>query len=125
LSSTSILELVISDESDFGAIEATGLITLDGGIFVTLNLRNGVPAVENSDVFTVISGTGITGMFYNITSGERIFDQSGGYSFLYTATSNNVTLSDFAAIPEPSTYTLLALGALTILTAMRRRRANA
>jgi len=125
LSSTSILELVISDESDFGAIEATGLITLDGEIVVILNLRNGVPAVENSDVFTVISGTDITGMFYNITSGERIFDQGGGYSFLYTATSNNVTLSDFAAIPEPSTYTLLALGALTILTAMRRRRANA
>jgi len=125
LSSTSTLVLEISDESDFGAIEATGLITLDGEIVVILNLRNGVPAVENSDVFTVISGTGITGMFYNITSGERIFDQSGGYSFLYTATSNNVTLSDFAAIPEPSTYTLLALGALTILTAMRRRRANA
>jgi hypothetical protein len=122
IDSNSTIEIGISGLGDFGAINADGLVTLDGIFSVNLWSFAGDPLliIDPTEIFTVITGDVIVGAFDNIASGERLVVDGGEYSFLFTVTEQNVFLSDFAVIPEPGTVSLLILtGALF---GIRRRR---
>ncbi len=85
--------------------------------------------IAPSATFTILQATTLTGSFANVaTTGLRIFSTDGLASFRVNFgpgsafAANSVVLSDFVAVPEPSTYALLGLGAVVILFSLRRRR---
>ncbi len=115
--------------SGYDVLTAGGGAALAGSL--SLSFVNGFAAtVQNSDTFTVVTagGSGLTGAFANIASGQRLFTTDGVGSFLVNYGSgspfaaSSVVLSNFQPIPEPSTYVLLACGALAVLWQFRRRR---
>ena len=96
------------------------LLNLDGTL--VLSLTGGfVP--ESGDTFTIISGTlGILGEFANAAPGDRVSFEDG--SFLLTQAGNDIVLSDFQPVPEPSVVLLLVCGLLAVyLIRVRRCRA--
>ena len=78
--------------------------------------------------FTVFTSSGITGTFANIANGQRLITADGigafqvNYGPLSAFGANNIVLSHFTAVPEPSTYVMLGLGAVIIVWQVRRRR---
>ncbi|MDB4473730.1 PEP-CTERM sorting domain-containing protein [Opitutaceae bacterium] len=79
--------------------------------------------ITNSDVFTFLSATSSqSGTFSNAPSGTRFWTSDGLGSFDVTYNSLSVTLSNFQPVPEPSTWSLFALGGCLIVWQSRRRR---
>jgi hypothetical protein len=79
------------------------------------------PASYEYDV--LVTTGAMTGTFQNALPGQRILSDDGNWSFIVNYGSGDfaqkVALTDFQAVPEPSTLSLLSMGALTLL---RRRR---
>ncbi len=76
--------------------------------------------VTASDTFTIVtSNMDIEGAFANAADGERLWTSDGYGSFRVTYSGAGVVLSDFEAIPEPTSAALLAAAAGL---ALRRRR---
>ena len=97
-------------------------ITLDGSLF--LSFTNGFQSsITPSDTLTLISAsTTLNGTFASLSNGSRLTTLDGFGSFQVNYQANAFTLSDFQAIPEPSTYILLTIGGIGALFAERRRR---
>jgi hypothetical protein len=74
----------------------------------------------------MLSGSTISGAFDNAASGARILTESGNASFVVSYGNgspfgdNQLVLSDFQPVPEPSAFALLILGSAAV--GMRRRR---
>lgn len=109
-------------------LSVSGTLNLNGILSFDL-LSSILPtAVEN---YTVLTAGTLTGAFSNILSGSRIFNPGLNASFLvnYGSTSafdtNSVVFSsfEFTPVPEPSTFSLLAIGLGFIMWQTRRRRA--
>jgi hypothetical protein len=87
--------------------------------------------MPSTATFTIITAAnGLTGAFANVANGARVFtsDGIGSFQVNYGAGSsfaaNSVVLSNFVAVPEPSTWVLMSAGtALTLLGWRRRRKA--
>jgi hypothetical protein len=95
-----------------------GLLTLGGTLVLTL-VNGLVPA--SVDSYTIISGAmGVGGEFGNVAFGDRISLAEGSY--LLSLSGNDVLLSDFIAIPEPSTFVLLLLGLVAFYAVVVRGR---
>ncbi len=117
-----------------GTTQGTGYDYLNIGgnaaIGGLLNLKfvNGFESsVLASNSFTILSSSGtagLTGAFSNVGNGQRLstLDGFGSFQVNYGGGLNSVVLSNFQAVPEPSTYALLGLGVATLFVAMRRRR---
>ena len=122
LTSTSLLQIDIGSLTNFDRINAENLF-LNGGLAVTF--ANGFQSsVQATDTFTIMSTTnasGVSGTFAGLADGTRFALTNGG-SLQVNYTGNSVVLSNFLAIPEPSTYALIGFGAVVILIAQRRRR---
>lgn len=111
--------------SDYDHISVAGPVTL-GGLF-NVKLINGFEAfVTGSDQFPVIAGgSSLAGAFENAISGQRILTEGGSGSFLIYYGSGspfgeqNVVLTSYAAVPEPSGMTLAVV--LSSLVLLRRR----
>jgi hypothetical protein len=98
---------------DFVNITGTGNSSLGGTLQLSL-LSNFLPSP--TDTFTILSTAGnLLGSFTNVPNGGRLTttDGLGSFRVSYGANSSfnakQVVLSNFAAVPEPSTITLLVL----------------
>jgi hypothetical protein len=120
--------------TDFDALDVTGTVNLvaAGANVLSVTFVNAFgAAVQSTDVFNLITAGGLVGEFANVVSGERLSTTDGLGSFVvhYGAGSSfgagNVVLTDYlgaAAIPEPSSATLLGAFAACATVALRRRR---
>lgn len=109
--------------TDYDYLQVGGTATLAGNL--SLTFINGYAwIVDSTKTFTVLTSAGLTGAFANIGNGQRLITTDGLGSFLvtYGSGTNSIVLSQFQAIPEPSTYVMLAIGAGIVLYTVRRRR---
>jgi len=114
LSSASAFEAELSGtaagQSDL--LSVSGAATVDGTLAVIL-LSGFRPAA--ADAFTVIQAGTLTGRFANAPHGQRLATVDGYGSFLVSYSGTAVTLSDFAANPNPPPSVLPVLPAPEIL----------
>ena len=98
-----------------------------GGAQLNVGFANGFTATT-AGTFTLLTSSSLSGAFANVANGQRLvtLDGFGTFQVNYGAGSafaaNSVVLSNFIAIPEPSTWALFGLGALALAAAHRRRR---
>ena len=65
------------------------------------------------------------GAFTNAPNGQRVLTSDGFGSFQVNYGTTNVVLSNFVAVPEPSTFVLMGLGGTLVLFVGFRRRNSA
>lgn len=121
--STTLFELGgTAQGTGYDFLNVTGTAALDGTLQV--KFVNGFQhSVQPTDTFTLLSAASRTGVFANVpTTGLRLFSTDGFASFDVNYTASALTLSNFVAIPEPSTWVMLAAGALLVLAPRLRRR---
>ena len=108
--------------TQFDTLTVSGTASLNG----TLELKfvnSFASSILPTDTFVIINAASLTGTFSNLTaSGLRLNTTDGLGSFQVDYSGLAVSLSNFAPVPEPSTYALLALGLGTLLVTSRRRR---
>jgi hypothetical protein len=106
---TMVMELAGTGLEDFDRLSVSGSAALDGTL--TISLLNGfIPSP--TDQFQIISASSLNGRF------DTINVIGGSFDVIYS--SDAVTLSNFAAVPEPAV--LLAAAALPLLLRRRARR---
>ena len=97
-----------------------GIATLNGDLMVEL-LPGFVPDAD--DTFTILSAQSLAGAFNNVTNGGDVLtpDGLGSFTANYIASGGftNLVLSNFTALPEPGSLSLLLIGAPMLL---KRRR---
>ena len=101
----------------YDLLAVTGTVALNDKLVVSL--INGFTPTNDTAV-TILTSTGLTGAFSNVAFGGTGMTADGLYSFAVGQSGNNVTLSNFAAVPEPAG--LAVLGVLAF--AARRRRSG-
>jgi autotransporter-associated beta strand protein len=133
LESGSATAFVISGTNSFTSINILGNNIAYGGNLVFLfNIASYTPAA--GDAFTLFNMTGgatQSGGFSSVTAGSLSFTESsgiwsasdGGYSYQFSQSTGQLSVEASQAIPEPSTYALLGLGALALVIAYRRKKA--
>ncbi|HVU35716.1 MAG TPA: PEP-CTERM sorting domain-containing protein [Opitutaceae bacterium] len=104
-------------------INVSGNVTV-GGLLNVKFLNTFANSVLSSETFQILTAGGLTGLFSNVGNGQRLLtmDGLGSFQVNYGGSLNGITLSNFEAVPEPSTYALLALGLLVVAAGVRRRR---
>ncbi len=123
LSPTSLLQLEIGGASSADRIIAPNAF-LQGALAVSF--ANGFQAgVQPGDTFTLlstVSTSGLTGTFNGLAQGARFLTADGFGTFQINYSGNALLISNFVAVPEPSTYALIGFGVVVIFVAHRRRR---
>lgn len=114
---------------DYDFLSVGGAGVLGGNLSVSF--LNGYQWTLPADAtFTVLTANnGLTGVFANAANGQRLFTADGGASFQVNyglgsafAPSSLVLSSFMVAVPEPSTYAMIAIGGLVVLVSLRRRK---
>ncbi|MEY2878193.1 MAG: hypothetical protein RLZZ15_573, partial [Verrucomicrobiota bacterium] len=121
-SSQLIIELGgLGPGGDYDVLAVTGTATLAGGLALTF--VNGFGATVNAgNTFTFLTSSGLSGVFANApTNGARLGTTDGLGSFQVNYGVNNVSLSNFVPVPEPSTWALLLTGLGAVALVARRR----
>jgi hypothetical protein len=107
--------------TSYDFLHASSSIMLGGDL--DLDFANGFDSsVTPDEVFTIATGDGgLSGAFANVGSGARLGTDDGAGSFVVTYDDgNDVTLSDFQAVPEPSCLSMVALSAWVFLGRNRK-----
>jgi hypothetical protein len=93
----------------FGHIAVGGAATFDGDLAVRF-LNGFENQITNGASFTVLNAGVITGVFANVSSGQRLVSADGAGDFLVTYSTNKLVLSDFRntfSRPSAGTFTIL------------------
>lgn len=132
LLSTSLLLIELGGTTQgttYDFLNVGGKVTLAGNL--SIQFTNGfASSVLPTNTFTILAanGTGgLTGAFANVANGQRLIttDGLGSFQVNYGAGLNSVTLTNFVAVPEPSTYALLGFGVASLAFAAWRRKRKA
>lgn len=108
--------------SGYDFVNVSGTATLGGNLHLVF--VNGFQnTILPTDTFSLLSAGLRSSTFLNApSSGLRIFTSDGLGSFQIDYTGITVNLSNFVAVPEPSTWVLLLTGSLLVTFQLRRRR---
>ncbi|MDR1279619.1 MAG: hypothetical protein LBK99_02205 [Opitutaceae bacterium] len=121
--STSTFEVSAQSPDDYQTLVVSGVSTLAGATLVFDDTGVEAEALHNGDVFTLIDGTSISGIFGGYSEGATYTSQ-GGNDYTISYLDGNVTLTaivNAVAVPEPATCAVLAgLAAMLMLAAARR-----
>ncbi|HUT35189.1 MAG TPA: PEP-CTERM sorting domain-containing protein [Planctomycetota bacterium] len=122
-----IMELAgLAAGTGYDQVNILGNVTLGGELELLVD-RAFRDLIQPTDMFFLMSAGGVSGDFANVLPGGLLVSEDGlsRFNVYYGLDSpygaDVVVLSNFAAVPEPATLTLLALGGLTLL---RRRRCS-
>ena len=118
---------------NYDFLNVTGTAQLGGELRLSFvnGFQNAVPVGAEFVVVTAASlANPTTFSFSNVAPGQRLLTTDGFGSFqvdygstsAFPALTNSVVLSNFVAVPEPSTYGMLSLGAVAVFASWRRRR---
>lgn len=113
--------------SQYDHLTVTGNLGL-GGVLAVNVIGSFDTGINNAMTFNLASSSVLTGTFTNAANGARIATTDGRFTFLvnYGAGSsfgvNDVVISGFQGVPEPSTWALLLSGAGYLALAIRRRK---
>ncbi|MEO8204983.1 MAG: PEP-CTERM sorting domain-containing protein [Chthoniobacterales bacterium] len=118
----------INSQISVGSVFVDGNAELNGNLYLkdsTFDDLTISASIDASDTFEILSAQSISGNFENILSGERIYLENeigiANGSFLFTIDGDHILLSDYQAVPEPSTYLLFVIGTLGIALVRRKR----
>ncbi|WP_164975999.1 beta strand repeat-containing protein [Oleiharenicola lentus] len=128
LAPTSVLSFSLGGTTagtDYGLVAVSSALVLSGSL--ALDFSGGFQnSILGANTFTLLnSGATLTGSFANVANGQRLWtaDGFGSFEVHYGAASifspSSLVLANFEAVPEPTTWLLLALG----LIPLWRRRA--
>ncbi|MEM7474102.1 MAG: PEP-CTERM sorting domain-containing protein [Planctomycetota bacterium] len=120
--STSTLEVEIGgllQGTEYDFLSALDTLNLDGSLDV--RFISGFEAT-GADTFDILSAGTLVGTFSGVAEGDRINTADGVGSFQVNYVGDTVRLSNYLAVPEPSTFGLFAI----VLPGMlyRRRRSK-
>ncbi len=107
-------------------LEVGGTLTLGGNLAVKF-ISGFNTSVSSTMTFDLIGTTALLGSFANVPNGGTLIttDGLGSFKVNYGLTSgfavNHVVLSNFVAVPEPSTWILLLSGLGAAAVSLRRR----
>jgi autotransporter-associated beta strand protein len=130
LQSGATTTFLINSAASFTSINILGNSIAYGGD-LEFNILNYTPADGN--IFTLFNMTGgatTSGAFSNVRAGGLNFvgnngvwtASSGSHAYEFSQATGQLSVT---VVPEPSTYALLALGALALIVACRRRKSVA
>jgi hypothetical protein len=113
--------------TQYDHLDVNGVLQAGGNLAV--RFTGGFQAAVNGTMtFELINGTAITGSFLNVANGGFLTTADGlgtfkvNYGPLSGFAPNEVVLSNFVAVPEPSTWALLITGlGVAAYTRLRRR----
>ncbi len=110
--------------SQYDQVAVSG--TADLGGTLDLNLAGGFQTtITPQETFVILTSTSLLGSFTNVASGSSLSTMGGFGSFTvnYGPSSafgvDDVVLSNFTPVPEPSTYAQMGLGAAALFAARR------
>ncbi|MEL7500788.1 MAG: hypothetical protein AAFN77_24560, partial [Planctomycetota bacterium] len=111
--------LVQGTEHDF--IDVLDTIELDGNLSIDF-IDGFESAVTTSDSFTILSSSSLTGTFDGYLEGDLIATRDGLGWFTISYAGNNVTLSNFSSVPEPTGFAVSLLALSWLLIGRRKTR---
>jgi fibronectin-binding autotransporter adhesin len=122
-SDPSTLAFQIRSNTDFDSLVVNGDISLAGNLEIMV-APGAASFIAAGDTFDVLNANSLSGLFLNVTDGQRLDTSDGDGSFLVNygsgAFADEIVLSDFQAVPEPAAVSLLGMGALVFLRRRRR-----
>ncbi|MFA7345471.1 MAG: PEP-CTERM sorting domain-containing protein, partial [Terrimicrobiaceae bacterium] len=115
-SAITLLEIAgtLNQGVDYNYVCVNGSILASGLLQLSL-LSGHENFITPSTVLTLVTANQITGNFFNIASGERLTTLDGWGSFQVDYTGGNLIVSNFIAIPEPSSLVLFVIAGWIIV----------
>lgn len=115
-----------SSATGYDRLEVNGTLALGGNLSV--GFINGFnSSVTGNMTFDLVGATSLSGSFANVVNGATLLTSDGfgmfrvNYGSLSAFSANSVVLSNFVAVPEPSTWALMLSGSAAVALSLRRR----
>ncbi|MEZ6097290.1 MAG: PEP-CTERM sorting domain-containing protein [Pirellulaceae bacterium] len=114
--STLMIEIAgLSQGTEYDWLNINGTAEIDGTL--SISLLNGFTP-DAADNFTILSATSLNGYFAN--GSDHVKFSQGSFDVSYTG--NSIMLSNFSAVPEPSSIMLIISAIAGLISARKRKR---